>query len=62
MGGEGGGAEEDVFFSACERKTRNLLSGAEARERDRKTSEIIINLADDDKNRAERQIIAASHR
>lgn len=64
--GGDGGAEEDVFFffffPACERKTRNLLSGARARGRDRKASAIIINLADDDKNRAERQIIVASHR
>lgn len=47
--------EKDVFFPRpcpppCKRKTRNLLSGRSAG-RDRKTSGIIINLADDDKNR-----------
>lgn len=41
---------------------RGIYYRARAYERDRKTSEIIINLADDDKNRAERQIIVTSHR
>jgi len=48
------------FYSPCASGKRGIYYRTRAHERDRKTSEIIINLVDDDKNRAERQIIVAS--
>lgn len=49
-----GGEEEDAFFPARAENAEFIIKRERTDGSDRKTSEIIINLANDDKNRAER--------